>query len=136
MEDRRPAPHASCTFGTLAHAPRTGSLCARLVFLINFSMSKVQANFYLCCVTNNFKSVFVSKSGNNSTVYASHLWSGILLHALVFRDFVRIMPIFFWKKVMYGKPVRSNSRSEHDLVYIIVKVPSHHNIISFGCHTP
>ena len=24
-EDRRPAPHASCTFGALAHAPRTGS---------------------------------------------------------------------------------------------------------------
>ena len=25
-EDRRPAPHASCTFGALAHATRTGSL--------------------------------------------------------------------------------------------------------------
>jgi hypothetical protein len=27
-EERRPALHASCTFGALAHASRTGFLCA------------------------------------------------------------------------------------------------------------
>jgi hypothetical protein len=27
-EERRPAPHASCTFGALAPASRTGFLCA------------------------------------------------------------------------------------------------------------
>jgi hypothetical protein len=31
-EDRRPAPHASCTLGALAHASRTGFLCAICIF--------------------------------------------------------------------------------------------------------
>ena len=42
-----------------SHMLRGPAFCARFTFLIIFLMSEIQANFYLCCVSNNFKSDFV-----------------------------------------------------------------------------
>ena len=64
-----------------SHMLRGPAFCARFVFLINFLMSEIQENFYLCCVTNNFKSLFVSKFEKNLSVFASNLRSGLLLLA-------------------------------------------------------
>ena len=48
---RAPAAHSH-----MLHGP---AFCARSMFLIDFLMNAIQENIYLCCVTNNFKSLFV-----------------------------------------------------------------------------
>jgi len=56
-----PASHASHSFAVLALAPRPAHLWiyAREVILRIFLMNVIQENFYLCCVPNNLKSLFV-----------------------------------------------------------------------------